>query len=430
MRSRSDLCGSRIWHVVLASVCVLVVAPQGILAQGGPSPERAIRLMDTDGDGKISADEWLRPPRAFRRIDRNRDGYLTIDEMKSFMGNRPGDAQAEGANDGLKSRPAVDIKSTPNSASYEIIHTHVHFGASANQRDFVAGASEALTKLPLRHIVTAIVLPTPQVSFDYDAGRYDYLELRSVSRDERFKVGGGPGMFGKWLHNKATISDVEKAEFRSLAEMMVTDGIVVFGEIGLNHFGIPGLGNRYGRIPLDHPLLKVLGEVSASTGVPIDIHFDVVPQDKKIPRALKGAGNPSFLKSNLSQFEKFLSENRGAKIVWAHAGFEPSPFRTAELNADLLRRHANLFMSIRLMRGAPKPSAAMDENGQLKSEWRQLFVEFSDRFVLGSESMYGSTLSGMFDTQFMLYQRLLSELPATVARKIASENARLIYPLQ
>jgi predicted TIM-barrel fold metal-dependent hydrolase len=236
-------------------------------------------------------------------------------------------------------------------------------------------------------------------------------------------------MLGKWLHKGGTISESEGAEFRSMAQRMVTDGIIVFGEFGLHHFGIPRMGNQYGQIPLDHPLLKVLGDVSASSGVPIDVHFDVVPRDGRIPSPLEGAGNPNFLEANLSQFEKFLTDNRGAKIVWAHAGFEPSPFRSAELNANLLRRHSNLYMSIRLMRGAPKPSAAMDGSGRLKSEWRQLFVEFSDRFVLGSESMYGSSMSGMFDTEFMLFQRLLGELPPTVARKIASENARRIYPL-
>jgi predicted TIM-barrel fold metal-dependent hydrolase len=71
----------------------------------------------------------------------------------------------------------------------------------------------------------------------------------------------------------------------------------------------------------------------------------------------------------------------------------------------------------------------MDTSGQLKNEWKQLFTRFPDRFVFGSESMYGSTMSSKFNHQFALYQKLLAQLPSTVAVKIASENALTIYPL-
>ena len=190
------------------------------------------------------------------------------------------------------------------------------------------------------------------------------------------------------------------------------------------------IGNKFGRVPLTHPLLDTLGDVAAKTGIPIDIHFDVVPRGSNLPKQLAGAGNPSYLEANLAQFERFLSRNREAKIVWAHAGLEVTSFRTAQLCADLLQRHQNLYMSIRLTRGAQKPSAAMDTSGQLKNDWKQLFTRFPDRFVFGSESMYGSSMSSMFDHQFILYQKLLAQLPPIVARKIASENALIIYPLE
>ena len=231
------------------------------------------------------------------------------------------------------------------------------------------------------------------------------------------------------LYGPETVSPGQIESFRNLAQSFAEDGIVAFGEIGLYHFAIPRIGNSFGRVPLNHPLLDVLGDVAAKKGIPVDVHFDVVPRDSGLPEQLAGAGNPGYLEANLSQFERFLSRNRKAKIVWAHAGHEATPFRTAELCADLLQRHNNLYMSIRLMRGAPKPSAAMDSNGRLKNEWKRLFTRFPDRFVFGSESMYGSSMSSMFDHQFVLYQKLLAQLPPTVARKIASENARSIYPL-
>lgn len=391
--------------------------------QGGPSPGRALQLMDEDGDGRISRQEWIRPPRAFRRIDADNDGFLTRDELAVAAGGRPPVA-------GRGNQSRTPAKAAGVNVVYPIVDAHVHFGAGPGHRDFPAGYAEALSKMAQRNVTTAIVMPTPQVGYDPAKRRYDYHELRAVVRGTKFKLGGGSGLLGNWLHRDgSSVSAADKAEFRMVAEKMTEDGIVVFGEIGLHHFAIPQMANRYGGIPLDHPLLEVLVDVAARTNVPIDVHFDVVPASRRLPKPLAGAGNPQFLEANLAQFEEFLSANRQAKIVWAHAGFEPTPFRTAELNRSMLSRHPNLYMSIRLMRGASKPSAAMDTHHVLKDEWRDLFIDFSDRFVLGSESMYGSPMSSRFDTEFILFERLLSDLPPAAARKIASENAERIYPL-
>jgi predicted TIM-barrel fold metal-dependent hydrolase len=86
-------------------------------------------------------------------------------------------------------------------------------------------------------------------------------------------------------------------------------------------------------------------------------------------------------------------------------------------------------MSIRLPRGSPMPSSAMDSGGRLKDEFKRLFTEFPERFVFGSESMYGSRVSRLYANEFVMYQSLLAQLPPEVARNIASENARRIYPL-
>jgi Ca2+-binding EF-hand superfamily protein len=39
--------------------------------------------MDTNGDGKISRDEWKRPADMFDKLDTNHDGYITRDEMRA-----------------------------------------------------------------------------------------------------------------------------------------------------------------------------------------------------------------------------------------------------------------------------------------------------------------------------------------------------------
>ncbi|MCG6875616.1 MAG: amidohydrolase family protein [Betaproteobacteria bacterium] len=383
--------------------------------------------MDDDGDGRISRDEWRRLPQAFNRVDRNGDGYATAEELDAFLKMRFSDGSAP-RRDG--NRPGGEGSAPPlgaKSAGYEIIDTHVHLGGAPKQRDFDAAMEEALSKLPERHIAIAVLLPLPQ--HGRNPNKYDHWELRRVVRSDRFRVAGGSGILGKMLYSAANVSENEKEEFRAAAEAMAKTGIVAFGEIGLYHLATPRAGNVFGFTPLDHPLLDVLGEVAAKYGLPIDVHLDVVPEDMDLPKQLQGAGNPGRLRANLEGFERFLTRNRRTKIVWAHVGFESTPYRTARLCADLLGRHDNLFMSIRLPRGSPMPSSAMDSGGRLKDEFKRLFTEFPERFVFGSESMYGSRVSRLYANEFVMYQSLLAQLPPEVARNIASENARRIYPL-
>lgn len=56
--------------------------------QGGPSPQKALNRMDSNGDGLISRKEWKGPPPAFARIDTNADGFLEFDELKRWF-DRP-----------------------------------------------------------------------------------------------------------------------------------------------------------------------------------------------------------------------------------------------------------------------------------------------------------------------------------------------------
>ena len=47
-------------------------------------------LMDADGDGKLSLQEWqAAQERIFKAMDSNKDGFVTLEEMQNFMrGNR------------------------------------------------------------------------------------------------------------------------------------------------------------------------------------------------------------------------------------------------------------------------------------------------------------------------------------------------------
>ena len=89
-------------------------------------------------------------------------------------------------------------------------------------------------------------------------------------------------------------------------------------------------------------------------------------------------------------------------------------------------------MSFRLTRGGPPAGMALDAEGKLKQVWLQLIQDFPDRFMLGSDTFYaqGARQRGG-DTEGMDNLRaLIDQLPADLARKVASGNAIRLYRLK
>ena len=52
--------------------------------------DRTVQLMDTNQDGLISREEWIREARTFDRLDRNDDGFLSLNERPARFGRGRG----------------------------------------------------------------------------------------------------------------------------------------------------------------------------------------------------------------------------------------------------------------------------------------------------------------------------------------------------
>lgn len=63
-----------------------VVLPAEAAAQQRKNPVVAVQKQDSNGDGRVSRDEWTRSPAAFGRIDADADGYITVQEYGDFLG--------------------------------------------------------------------------------------------------------------------------------------------------------------------------------------------------------------------------------------------------------------------------------------------------------------------------------------------------------
>jgi hypothetical protein len=118
--------------------------------------------------------------------------------------------------------------------------------------------------------------------------------------------------------------------------------------------------------------------------------------------------------SDASAVERIFGQDPAARVLWAHAGFEG-----VETLREMLRRHAGLWCDL-AFRSDPAPG------GQLDAEWRALFLEFPDRFMVGTDTFTPERWH--YVKEHAAWARgWLAELPKDVAERIASRNGEALF---
>ena len=113
--------------------------------------------------------------------------------------------------------------------------------------------------------------------------------------------------------------------------------------------------------------------------------------------------------SDADAIERLFRQDPEAWILWAHAGFE-RPDRVREL----LRKHQNLWadLAFRTDQGS---------GGNPPPEWREAFLEFPDRFMVGTDTYVPERWH--YVPEHAAWSRSwLSTLPPEVAERIAYKN--------
>ena len=114
--------------------------------------------------------------------------------------------------------------------------------------------------------------------------------------------------------------------------------------------------------------------------------------------------------SDADAVERMFKHNPEALVLWAHSGFEP----VGKVRA-MVTKYETLWADV-AHRDDQAPS------GKLDPTWRQLFIDFPDRFMVGTDTYTPERWH--YVVEHADYSRKwLAELPAALADNIAFRNA-------
>ncbi|MGM0517354.1 MAG: amidohydrolase family protein [Pseudomonadota bacterium] len=148
----------------------------------------------------------------------------------------------------------------------------------------------------------------------------------------------------------------------------------------------------------DSPVLERLVEIAAARELVLMIHGD------------------------LAIIDRIFAIEPDSRMIWAHLGADPDP---TVLRAALARHPQGLFIDTSV-----RDERFLDASGELLPEWRALFLDHPNRFLVGVDT-YSLPRWRRFDQATATIRQWVDQLPPSVARRIARENARelLLDPL-
>jgi predicted TIM-barrel fold metal-dependent hydrolase len=118
--------------------------------------------------------------------------------------------------------------------------------------------------------------------------------------------------------------------------------------------------------------------------------------------------------SDAEAIERQFKQDPNARILWAHSGFD-----APEKVREMLRRHKNLWCDL-----AFRSDHA--SNGRVDAGWRAAFMEFPDRFMVGSDTFTPERWH--FVVEHANWSRQwLADLPPEVAERIAYKNGEALF---
>lgn len=114
--------------------------------------------------------------------------------------------------------------------------------------------------------------------------------------------------------------------------------------------------------------------------------------------------------SDADAVERIFKQDPTVTVLWAHSGFDQ-----ADRIRDMLTRHKTLWADL-AFRSDHAPG------GRLDARWKQLFLDFPDRFMVGTDTYTPERWHAVVETA-AYSRKWVAELPPDIADNIAYRNA-------
>jgi len=216
---------------------------------------------------------------------------------------------------------------------------------------------------------------------------------------------------GKLWHNS------DKRFLDELTKDVRSGKYFAMGEFEARHYP-SSTNDRDVHMPVDSEAFQVVFQLSSETGVPFLLHHEAEDQ-------------------LLSELERMLANYPKAKVIWCHVGRNRDPvkwkkFRTPDAVRELLKKYPNLYFDLVQSKPGSKYRGTGYVEGilydvsswgvSLGTEWKKIFEEFPDRFVIGSDINTGRFEN--YDRVMETFRTIvLKGVRKDVAEKIAFKNA-------
>lgn len=149
-----------------------------------------------------------------------------------------------------------------------------------------------------------------------------------------------------------------------------------------------------------------------------EFHLYGADADLPVPRRMvelaRARGLYLHAHSDADAVERLFGQWPQARILWAHSGFE-----RPEKVAEMLRKHANLWCDL-----AFRTDHA--SGGKVDPDWRGVFLEFPDRFMVGTDSFTPERWHYV-EPHARWSREWLADLPPEVAEAIAWKNGERLF---
>jgi hypothetical protein len=264
----------------------------------------------------------------------------------------------------------------------------VHLHWKWNQKE-VTTAEQAIELLRENRIALAVIMGTPPELA---------LELQALAPDlviPTYGVYRIPEEWSKWHHDPDLLARTREAlgggQYQGIGEVHLIGGFISDWR---------------------NPNISGLFELAAEFDVPMLVHVEF---------------------SRANYLIGFCQAHAETRFLLAHAGSMLAP---AEVKRAL-DACPNLWVDLSARDPWRHVARRIDQNGVLKPDWQALVVEYADRFMVGSDTVWPVDRLNPWDEpdtgwqelhRFIdFHRRWLAALPKDVAQKIRLDNAREFF---